>query len=177
MTALLQADTIPGEQHAQRSGLLQRLLRTEPEWAPAMERVVLGGVMLAHGSQKVFGWFGGGGLRGTIDFFESALHLPAAVAVFVMLSDFVGALALIAGLFTRVAAVGTGLVMLGAVATVHAPNGFFMNWFGNQAGEGFEFHLLALALVSSLLLRGGGRASLDQLLARSGERGAATDGT
>jgi putative oxidoreductase len=59
--------------------------------------------------------------------------------------------------------------MLGAVATVHAPNGFFMNWFGNQAGEGFEFHLLALALVISLLLQGGGRASLDQRLARFAE--------
>jgi putative oxidoreductase len=138
------------------------LVRTDNDGVLALHRVVLGAVVLAHGLQKVIGWFGGGGITATVDFFQNVLHLPAAVAVFVMLSDFVGALALLAGAFTRVAALGTALVMLGAIATVHASNGFFMNWFGNQAGEGFEFHLLALALSTALVLHGGGRASLDR---------------
>jgi putative oxidoreductase len=131
--------------------------------------VTLGGVVLVHGMQKVLGWFGGGGFSGTVDFFQNVLHLPAAVALLVTFSDFVGSLALIAGFMTRAAALGTGLVMLGAVATVHAQNGFFMNWFGNQAGEGFEFHLLALALVAALIRSGGGRASLDARLVRATE--------
>ncbi len=152
--------------------LRELVLQTQDDWVPAVERATLGGVVLAHGLQKVFGWFGGGGVGGTLDFFQDVLRLPAAVAVFVMVSDFVGALALILGLFTRIAALGTGAVMLGAVITVHASNGFFMNWFSNQPGEGFEFHLLALALVAALVVRGGGRASLDRLLWRRARAGA-----
>jgi putative oxidoreductase len=145
---------------------LHALLQTRADWVPTLQRVTLGGVVLGHGMQKALGWFGGGGVSGTVAFFQNALHLPAAVALLVTFSDFVGSLALIAGFMTRVAAVGTGLVMVGAVVTLHASNGFFMNWFGNQAGEGYEFHLLALALVFALVRAGGGRASLDAKLAQ-----------
>jgi putative oxidoreductase len=145
---------------------VRAVLSTQRDWVPLVQRVTLGGVVLAHGMQKALGWFGGGGISGTVDFFQNVLHLPAAVALLVTFSDFVGSIALIAGFMTRVAAVGTGLVMLGAVATVHVGNGFFMNWFGNQAGEGYEFHLLALALVVALVRAGGGRASVDAALAR-----------
>jgi len=143
---------------------MTRVLDTQADVVPLVMRLSLGGVILAHGAQKVLGWFGGGGFGGTIQFFQDVLHLPAPVAVFVSLSDFVGSLALILGLFTRVAALAAGGVMLGAILSVHASNGFFMNWFGNQAGEGFEFHLLALGLVFGLALRGGGSASLDRAL-------------
>lgn len=142
------------------------LLDTRADWVPTVQRITLGGVVLAHGAQKALGWFGGGGLAGTMDFFQNVLHLPPALAVVVTFSDFVGSLALIAGFMTRLAALGTGLVMVGAIVTLHAANGFFMNWFGNQAGEGYEFHLLALALVAGLVRSGAGRASVDGRLAR-----------
>lgn len=141
-------------------------LDTERDWVPTVLRITLGGVVLAHGAQKALGWFGGGGLSGTVEFFQNVLQLPGALALLVTFSDFLGSLALIAGFMTRLAAIGTGLVMVGAVVTVHAANGFFMNWFGNQAGEGYEFHLLALALVVALVRSGGGRASVDGRLAQ-----------
>jgi putative oxidoreductase len=144
---------------------LRAILQTGPDWVPTVQRVTLGGVVLAHGMQKALGWFGGGGVTGTVDFFQNVLHLPAAVALLVTFSDFFGSIALIAGFMTRIAALGTGLVMIGAVITLHAGNGFFMNWFGNQAGEGFEFHLLALALVVALIRSGAGRASIDARIA------------
>lgn len=146
--------------------VLRSLVETRADWVPSLQRLALGGVVLAHGMQKALGWFGGGGISGTVTFFQDVLHLPAPIALLVTFSDFVGSLALLIGFMTRIAAVGTGLVMLGAVATVHFQNGFFMNWFGNQPGEGFEFHLLALALVAALIRSGAGRASLDALLMR-----------
>src|SRR6185295_11405485 len=123
-------------------------------------RVVLGGVMFPHGAQKALGWFGGGGVSGTIGFFRDVLHLPAAVTVFAIVAEFAGSIALLLGAGTRLAAAAIGAVMIGAIATVHFPNGFFMNWFGIQAGEGYEFHLLVLAMVAALVLGGGGRWSV-----------------
>jgi putative oxidoreductase len=87
--------------------------------------------------------------------------------VLVIVIEQVGSLALVLGLLTRAAAAGVGLVMIGAIFTVHLRYGFFMNWSGTQAGEGFEFHLLALAMVAALILGGGGRASIDRVLSRA----------
>jgi len=125
------------------------------------QRALLGAVMFPHGAQKLLGWFGGYGFEGTMGFFTQQVGLPSALALLVILAESVGALLLIAGLGTRLAAFGISAVMLGAVATTHAANGFFMNWFGNQPGEGFEFHLLALALSVPLVIAGGGRYALD----------------
>ena len=147
-------------------GKLRALVQTRADWSLTVQRFALGGVILAHGLQKAFGWFGGGGISGTVDFFQSYLHLPAPVALLVTFSDLVGSLALMVGFMTRIAAIGSGLVMLGAIATLHVQNGFFMNWAGNQAGEGFEFHILALGLVFALVRAGGGRMSVDALLMR-----------
>jgi len=128
-------------------------------------RVALGGVVLGHGLQKVFGWFGGYGLTGTIGFFAS-LGMPSVLGALVIASDFAGSLALIAGLATRFSAAAAFAVMLGALLLVHLPNGFFMNWGGAAHGEGYEFHLLAMAMATSLVLSGGGRASVDRWLSR-----------
>jgi putative oxidoreductase len=141
------------------------LMRTDDAWAPAVMRIILGAVMFPHGAQKALGWFGGGGVSNTVHFFSSALGVPPPITLVVIGIEFVGAVALILGVFTRVAAAAMGAVMLGAVAMVHAPNGFFMNWFGNQAGEGFEYHLLVLGMVAALVISGGGRASVDRRLA------------
>ncbi len=126
-----------------------------------VQRALLGAVMFPHGAQKLLGWFGGYGFDGTMKFLTDTVHLPAPVALLVILAESLGALLLIAGLGTRLAAFGISAVMLGAVLTTHGNVGFFMNWFGNQPGEGYEYHLLALALSVPLVIAGGGRYALD----------------
>lgn len=144
-----------------------RLIDTRAGLAPTVLRLALGLVMFPHGAQKLFGWFGGGGLGPTIDFFGS-LGMPAVLAVAVTLVEFFGSLALIAGALSRVAALGIAGILAGAVLLVHAPNGFFMNWYGTQAGEGFEYHVLAIALAVAIAITGSGRFSVDRAL--SGRR-------
>jgi len=124
-------------------------------------RVVLGLVILPHGAQKLLGWFGGYGFSGTMEYFTTQAGLPAIVAFLVIIGESFGALGLIFGFLTRLSAAGVALIMTGA-ALIHAPNGFFMNWFGNQKGEGYEYHLLALALAMVVLIRGAGAYSVDQ---------------
>ena len=145
--------------------MLKRLLSTDSSRTLLFQRLVLGAVILPHGLQKLFGWFGGYGFSGTMQFFTDTIGAPAPAGFLVILSDSLGALALITGLGTRLAAAGTVLTMLGAILLWHLPNGFFMNWSGTQAGEGFEFHLLALALALPLAVRGGGAYSVDRVLA------------
>jgi putative oxidoreductase len=144
---------------------IARLFQTDASYTSLFQRLLLGAVILPHGAQKLFGWFGGWGWDGTLAWFDTALHVPAPLAALVILSDFFGSLLLIAGAFTRVAAFGASATMLGAILMVHAPNGFFMNWSGAQAGEGFEFHLLALATSLPLIWRGAGAWSLDRAFA------------
>ncbi|MEZ4308980.1 MAG: DoxX family protein [Polyangiaceae bacterium] len=131
-----------------------------------MQRLVLGVVLFPHGAQKLLGWFGGYGYEGTMGFLTGTMHLPAPIAFLVIMAELFGALMLIAGLWTRFAAFGISAVMLGAALLTHAKVGFFMNWYGAQQGEGFEFHLLALALGVPLVIWGGGRYALDTALAR-----------
>jgi putative oxidoreductase len=137
---------------------LQLLFKTNNNTAPLIARLMLGIVMFPHGAQKMLGWFGGYGFTGT-------MHIPAAFAFVAILAEFAGLLGLIAGLFSRVAALGVASVMTVAILTSHAANGFFMNWYGNQKGEGFEYHLLAIGLALIVLIHGGGKASLDSLIA------------
>ena len=146
--------------------MLTRLFATDASRTALFQRLVLGLVMLPHGLQKTVGWFGGSGFTDTMALFTSALGLPAAIAGLVIAAESVGAVALVAGLATRVSALGIVAVMTGAVLLAHLPNGFFMNWSGQQGGEGFEYHLLALALALPLVISGGGVASLDGWLAR-----------
>ena len=146
--------------------MLNALFRTDRDASSLLLRVVLGAVFFPHGAQKVLGWFGGHGLAGTLDFFTQTMGMPLIVAALVIAAEFLGALGLITGLLTRLAAFGICCVMTGAIFLVHLKNGFFMNWFGNQAGEGFEYHLLAIAIAIALMFKGGGRWSLDRLIAR-----------
>ena len=144
---------------------LAAFLSTVDSPLPTLLRVTLGGVIFGHGLQKVFGWFGGYGIEGTMGFFKS-VGMPSLLGALVIASDFLGSLALIAGLLTRFSAAAAFAVMLGATLLVHLPNGFFMNWGGAPHGEGYEFHLLAMAMAASLAWSGGGRASLDEWLSR-----------
>ena len=108
-------------------------------------------VMFPHGAQKTLGWFGGHGLKGTMKFFTSS-GTTAILALLAIVAEFLGPLGLAVGLLTRVAALGIACVMLVAMATVHWQYGFFMNWFGDQKGEGIEYHLLVLGIAIALII-------------------------
>ena len=129
-------------------------------------RVALGTVMFAHGAQKLLGWFGGPGFQGTIGFFDQYLGIGAPLATLVVVAEFFGGLGLIGGFLTRLSAAGITAVMIGAIHFTHLQNGFFMNWSGQQAGEGFEFHVLAIGMALALVVLGGGWASLDGAIGR-----------
>ena len=144
---------------------MKRLMGTSNDVALTMLRVVLGVVFFAHGAQKMLGWFGGYGFHGTMGAFTQ-MGMPAALAFLIICTEFFGGLGLIVGLLTRIAALGIGGLMVGAIFMVHMPNGFFMNWMGSQKGEGIEYHLLVLAMAGALLLRGAGAFSLDRALAK-----------
>ena len=126
------------------------LIKTENDLAALFLRILLGVVMFPHGAQKALGWYGGGGFSGTMGFFTTKLGIPYVFALLVIAAEFLGALGLIAGLLTRVAAFGIFSVMVGAIYMVHWKFGFFMNWFGKNPGEGYEFHLLAIAIALAL---------------------------
>jgi putative oxidoreductase len=143
-------------------GWLARLIDTREDVALLVLRLTLALVIFPHGAQKLFGWFGGYGFSATMAAFTEQMGIPGLIAFLVILTESVGALALAAGAFGRVAAAGIGAVMIGAVVTTHLPYGFFMNWSGTQGGEGFEFHLLALGIVAALILKGSGAASVDR---------------
>lgn len=145
---------------------LKLLFQTTESSAPLIARLALGIVMFPHGAQKMLGWFGGYGLSGTMNFFTGTMHIPAFFAFLEILAEFTGSIALITGALSRLAAFGIGTVMAVAIATTHASNGFFMNWYGNQKGEGFEYHLLAIGLALIVLIYGAGKASVDRLIAR-----------
>jgi putative oxidoreductase len=144
---------------------LQLLLNTSSSFGPLIARLFLGAVMFPHGAQKALGLFGGHGFAGTMQFFTGTMHIPALFAFLAVAAEFAGALGLIVGLLSRVAAFGVASVMVVAILTAHASNGFFMNWFGNQKGEGFEYHLLAIGLALAVMIQGAGKASLDGLIA------------
>ncbi len=143
--------------------MFKRILKTDDDLTGLILRLLLGIVFFPHGAQKLLGWFGGYGFTGTMGFFTGS-GIPWVFAFLAIAAEFFGALGLITGLLTRVAAFGIGCVMVVATLTVHLQNGFFMNWAGNQKGEGFEYHLLALAIVVALLIKGGGKLSADRAL-------------
>lgn len=146
--------------------MLRKIFATKDDGVALLLRLVLGVVMFPHGAQKMLGWFGGYGFSGSMGFFTQQLHIPAFFGFLAIIAEFFGSLALIAGFATRVAAAGILTNMIVAVLTVHASIGFFMNWSGQQAGEGFEYHLLAMGIALALIIRGGGAASVDRALTR-----------
>ena len=145
---------------------MKTLLETDKAWSSLVLRVMLGLVMFPHGAQKMLGWYGGFGFGGTMGFFTEQMHLPAVIAFLVIVGEFFGSLGLIAGFLTRFIAASYVTIMLGAIAMVHWPNGFFMNWSGKQPGEGFEYHLLVIGMSLALLIAGGGKWSVDGAIAK-----------
>lgn len=145
--------------------MIKRLFATDGSLSGTILRVALGAAMLPHGAQKLLGLFGGAGFNASMKWFESNFHVPAYLALAAILAESVGAVALVAGFFTRLAALAVAVDMAVAVYLVHWKIGFFMNWMGNQKGEGFEYHILAIAIGLALTIKGGGRWSVDRALA------------
>lgn len=141
------------------------LFKTNNSFAPTIARLTLGIVMFPHGAQKVLGLFGGYGFNGTMNFFTQQMHIPAVFAFLAIAAEFLGSLGLITGFLSRLAAFGIAANMVVAIALVHGANGFFINWFGNQKGEGFEYHLLAIGIALIVMIYGGGKLSADGLIA------------
>jgi putative oxidoreductase len=152
------------------------LFETDASGTRFAQRLALAAVIIPHGAQKLLGWFGGYGFEGTMAFLTGKAGLPWIVALLVVLIESMGSIALVFGFLSRLSALGIAAVMVGAILTAHLGNGFFMNWSGQQAGEGFEYHLLALALAVPVVVAGGGRHAVDgaiarALRARAGRRG------
>jgi putative oxidoreductase len=144
--------------------MIRRLYATDDSAATTILRLALGIVFFAHGAQKMLGWFGGYGFSGTMGFFTGAIHIPAPLAFLAIAAEFFGGIGLILGFLTRIAAFGIAMNMLVAIATVHGKFGLFMNWNGTQKGEGFEYHLLVIAMAAFLMIRGAGALSVDRAL-------------
>ena len=149
--------------------MLRKLTATIDDPVMTILRLVLGVVFFFHGSQKVLGWFGGYGFSGTMNFFTHNMGIPAAFAFLAIAAEFLGSLGLILGLLARVAAGGIIVDMVVAILMVHRANGIFMNWAGNQKGEGYEYHLLAIAIGLAVVIRGAGAFSVDRLIGQAGK--------
>lgn len=142
--------------------IIKKFIATDKDFAAMIARIFLGLIMLPHGMQKLLGAFGGNGFEATMGFF-TGMGMPWIFAFLVIMAESLGALALIFGLVGRFMAFGIFAVMLGATF-MHLDNGFFMNWFGAQSGEGYEYHLLAIGLALVVMIKGSGAASVDCLI-------------
>jgi|SRR5215472_5644095 len=144
--------------------MIEALTSTSADWVLVIARLVLGIVFFAHGAQKVLGWFGGTGFNATLDVLTKQMRIPAPLAVLVISAEFLGGIGLIVGLLSRIAAIGIVLTMVGAIAMVNRRYGLFMDWYGNQKGNGYEYHLLAITLALIVIVKGAGAFSIDHVV-------------
>ena len=143
--------------------MFNKLLQTRDDWTLTLIRVVAGGVMLPHGMQKMFGWFGGAGFTGTIHNFGGR-GFPAYLVVLAIAAEFLGALGMILGALTRIAAFGVAVDMIVAAVTTTSKFGFFINWAGKQRGEGMEYQFLMIGMALAIMFAGAGAFSVDRAI-------------
>ncbi len=141
------------------------LYKTDGNVAGLIARVFLGVVILPHGFPKLLTF------EQTVNGLMSGALLPYYVAVLVVIGESVGAFSLIIGFMSRFCAASMIVIMVGAVQLFHLKHGFFMNWKGNQMGEGYEYHILVVGLALVVVACGGGRFSVDGLITRFLHRG------
>jgi len=140
------------------------LFSTTDNWAGFVLRLTLGLIMFPHGAQKMLGMFGGYGYKETVAYFTETMKIPYVIAFLVIIIEFVGSIGLLVGFSSRLWSAAFIAVMLGAIITTNYTHGFFMNWFGNQQGEGYEYHLLVIGISLALLIIGSGKYSVDSFL-------------
>ena len=144
--------------------MLSKIIRTSDDKVLTILRLALAIVVFPHGAQKVLGWFGGFGPSGTYGFLTQQMHIPAVLAILVFAAEFLGPIGLFVGFLSRIAAFGIAVDFAVALFMVHLPNGFFMNWSGQQKGEGIEFFFLAIGIAIAIMIGGGGAFSIDRML-------------
>jgi len=144
--------------------LLKTLFTTNPNIGFSIARLTLGLVLFPHGAQKLLGLFGGNGYTATVDFFTSQMGLPGIIAFSIIIIEFFGSISLILGLIGRFWALSIAGMFLGIIYTTQFEHGFFMNWYGNQTGEGFEYSLLVIGLALTIVVNGSGKWSVDNLI-------------
>src|SRR5687768_8703190 len=144
--------------------MFDKILATANDWTGLILRLTLGLVLFPHGAQKLIGVFGGHGFSGTMGFFTETLKLPWIIGFLVILIEFVGSLSLLIGFASRLWAVAIIILFIGIIFTAHIQNGFFMNWSGNQPGEGYEYHILVIGLALAIFLNGSGIFSVDRAI-------------
>lgn len=149
--------------------MLKKLISTRNDHGLLVARLVVAGVMFPHGAQKLFGWFGGKGVAGTLEFF-TAWGFPAPLVIVLIFTESVGALSLAMGFLGRIWAAGIAIIMIVAVGKAHSAH-FFMNWYAEPRGEGFEYHVLMVGLTVILILGGSGPVSVDRFLQRRAGEG------
>lgn len=150
------------------------------DWGLLALRITLGVIFLAHGGQKLFGWFDGHGFTGTVQVFEAKLGIPPALGAAAILTEFFGGLAVLLGVFSRTAALGLAVVMVVAALQVHLPNGFFLATAPGQS-NGVEYNVALFGMGLALALTGPGRFTmagdtewrLPELFRKAGRRRAA----
>jgi len=134
---------------------------------PLMIRIPLGLILMAHGSQKLLGMFGGQGLSGTFKTFEEKLGIPPIFTLLAIIAEFGGGFGVLTGFLTRLSATGISAVMLVAIYKVHWINGFFLNTAsGVGHGHGIEYNIALLGMSLYLVIAGGGQWCLDRLIFR-----------
>lgn len=151
--------------------MFRKIIRTSDDKVLTLLRLALAIVVFPHGAQKVLGWFGGFGFAGTYGFLTQQMHVPAALALLVFAVEFLAPIGLFFGLLGRVAAFGIAVDFIVAALKIHIANGFFMNWSGQQKGEGIEFFILAIGIALAIMIGGSGAWSIDGLLARKKSAG------
>ncbi|MTI39709.1 DoxX family protein [Fulvivirga lutimaris] len=144
--------------------MINKILNTDSNRGALIARLTLGIVLFPHGAQKMLGWFGGYGFAGTMDAFTNQMHLPWIVALAVIMIEFFGSIFLILGFASRLWSLAIAGLFSGIIYTTHLEHGFFMNWFGNQAGEGYEYALLIIGIAVAVLINGSGKHALDTQL-------------
>ena len=147
--------------------MFHKLMSTTDDFTVTIVRLIFGIVFFAHGAQKLLGWFGGYGFSGTMGFMTHMLHIPAPLGALAIVAEFLGSIGLLVGFLGRVAAFGIACNMVVAVAVLHIHFGFFANWYGQQKGEGIEFHILAVAIALVIMIKGSGAFSVDRALSKS----------
>lgn len=146
--------------------LFKKLITTHPNLGFSIARLTLGLVIFPHGAQKLLGLFGGYGYSGTMESLTNQMGLPSIVAFSVIMIEFFGSISLVFGLFSRFWALSLTSMFIGIIITTQLEHGFFMNWYGNQAGEGYEYSLLIIGLALTILVNGSGKWSIDSLISK-----------
>lgn len=141
-----------------------KIFNTTNDWTGLVTRLSIGLILFPHGAQQMLGIFGGYGFTGTMGFLTGTLHLPWLIAFMVITIEFFGSISLVTGFASRLWSIAIIVIFIGTIFTAHIGNGFFMNWYGTQKGEGFEYALLVIGLSIATLINGSGKYSIDNII-------------